>query len=186
MRTPIENKNALAGFDATCPKCSGPARPLPNGVFCPSDYFIEDTSTRLRSTPDPISEALRTDPERLAAQAKMDEAQAAYDAAYDNWHRVMSELQEVRIKAQHDEGEFDGLAGGWRPSRKVRTLRRREAELTEELEIANRNKEHMSGNLSRARRNYREAAAAASTRLGRPAVTGNARGGDRTLVIPQT
>lgn len=192
MRATPQNMNAirprsntLAGFTSTCPKCGGPARPERTGVFCPADFFQEDQSTYIHTSPDPVSEAIRANPERQEAFDKMQAAEAGYDDATADWHRVLSELHGVRIKAKTDAGQFDA-AIGWRPSMGVRKLRAREEKLVEALDEADRRKRSTEETLARARRAYYATAAAVSRALGRPTWTGNPPVGDRAIYIPLT
>ena len=185
MQTPTNNKSATTAT-ARCPKCGAHAREVSTGWFCAEHGLVLDESRNLRPSPDPISEALRVDPARLAAHDRKEQAEAAYAAATDAWTAVLSELHTVRIKARNDQGEFPPFgAGPWRPSKAVRVLRQREAELVDQLEVVAREREHTAGSMRIARRQYQETAAAASGRLGRPVITGNVRGGERDLIIPQ-
>lgn len=184
MQTNMQTKNALARGGVRCPKCSGEARAVPNGVFCRADGFVEDPATWLYPTPDEISTKLRADPERQAANERMEAARLAYEAARDGWLRILSELNTVRVQAQNDPGSWDAGGAGWRPSKKVNGLRKREAALLDALEPASRAKDRAEEAFSLARQEFYELNATVSARLGRPVMRVNERASIRTTLIP--
>jgi hypothetical protein len=162
----------------TCPKCGGDqAVTVKLGVFCKACYLVDDgREQRWRTEPDPVSIAIATDPELVAAREAEANAKTAYDEATETWKAAIGELGMVRILARGDNGEFHA-DGGWRPSRKVKDLARKEKQFVEAIPQLEKARERAGEDLLAARLEAYRVYAVVSNRHGRPVDIPNTPGG---------
>ena len=146
-----------------CPQCGrrgSACRSVPLGYWCQEYGLDEDKSLWIHPEPDPVAEAVRTDPVVLATTLERDTAQAAFDAADQSWQAALSRVAECRIRTAAG-AIFVGPTGGMEFHPPSRRDRKREKRLQEEEAEALEERERLNGVLVKAKELHRRATVAA-------------------------
>lgn len=188
MREVTQNKASTSSATKyLCPSCGQTARhgcrDTLNGPYCVQHGLRFDQARLLHTSPNPVADAVKADPEAQSAALAESEAQAAFDKVSGQWETALGGLASLRLKASRDRGEFTNERG-WRPSSQLRKLRKEEQALAAEAETLGEQRDLAARVLGRAREAHRLALDDARLRAGGTVWFRQQPGGTSQLVIP--